>query len=114
MTTARKKYWYAKHLQMSVDALLRRVLAGEDASKVFRLDSRNRGRPKDSRKAQAMCCEVARLTAQHGTSRLSAIGAVEAHFDVDSKTVERACTRWDDASIDVDEYVADLEAAGLL
>jgi hypothetical protein len=88
-------------LQRLVDRLIRDVVAGKDAEKVFRLEPlKRRGERKDILREQAMCQEILRLTMLHAESEATAKGEVADAFgaalkiDIDMRTVERALKAW--------------------
>jgi hypothetical protein len=88
-------------LQRTVDGLLRDVLNGKDASKVFRLEpKKTRGSRKDIRREQAMCQAVLRLVYLHGVDEPTAKNDVAEAFEakiggeINIRTVERALKTW--------------------
>ena len=104
----------AASLQATVDQCLSRVLAGEDPRTVFKLNHGKRGEKVNLAREQAAVCEVARLVSA-GLSRPDAIGVVAIEFgEKATKTVERWCAKWDETSVDVEEYVTRLKDAKLI
>ena len=100
----------AEFLQVVIDGLLARVRDGEDARVVFQ-DAKRIGRPRDERRTAAMAFEVVRLIVRSHTVSGIAIDAVASAFEVDPKTVERACSKWIPffGSVAFSAYIKDIE-----
>jgi hypothetical protein len=88
-------------LRTQVNDLLRAVLKGGDPRKIFKLDrSKKRGERKDSRREQAMCQEVLRLSLLHCVDEATAKEAVAQAFsdrlgvEIGIRTVQRAVKAW--------------------
>jgi hypothetical protein len=112
MPEAERAAWEARRLQTTVDDVLRKLLASKRARAAVGLDRQRRGPKAATRRAQAMCAEVARLSLQ--IKRPLAMNLVAGAFDVSEKTVARNCERWGDEDFRADgvaDYIKQLKAA---